>query len=180
MKRKYNLALIPLSKSKEFVDVAEKFSNIADKYLLGNNSHPHITLYQFEADENQIDNIWRKACDEWNHKLINLELATFSYITFDKDTYWISLLPKDSDILHEMHSIIAGILQLPTKQNYDPHLTLINTKNAVQKDEIEHLSKSFIPIVDSFKLAVGKSDNIGQFIDVIYRIDLIEQKTYKL
>jgi len=45
MKKKYNLALIPISKSDEVMALAKKFSTIADRYLPGDSSFPHITLY---------------------------------------------------------------------------------------------------------------------------------------
>lgn len=83
MEKKYNLALMPILKSNEFIEVAQKFSGVSDKYLLGKNSFPHVTLYQFEAEEKEIDGIWQKVTDVWRQKPIDLELGEFSYITFD-------------------------------------------------------------------------------------------------
>lgn len=50
MPKKYNLALIPVSKGVEAVRFAKKFAGLADKYLLGDNSLPHVTIYQFEYE----------------------------------------------------------------------------------------------------------------------------------
>lgn len=168
MKNKYNLALVPMSKSGEFIDVAHKLLSISGNYLLGKNSLPHVTLYQFDAEDNEIAAIWSKICEMWHGKSIDLELAEFSYITFDNDTYWISLLPKNSEVLHKMHLLIADILKLPSKKNYDPHLTLINTKNNRLQDEIKRIEKSFVPITDVFRLSLGRSDEVGQFTEIIY------------
>ncbi len=168
MKKKYNLALVPLKKSNEFVKLASKFSSISEKYLLGNNSYPHVTLYQFEENEELINNIWQKVCEQWQYSSIILHLNTFSYITFDQNIYWISLLPSNSEVLHEMHALIANILLLPIKQNYDPHLTLISTKNAYYYDEIDKLSNNLKFTIDEFQLVLGKSDDIGQLTEIIF------------
>ena len=169
MKKKYNLALTPVLKSKKFIEVAQKFSDVSDKYLLEENSFPHVTLYQFEAEEKEIDGIWQEVIDVWKQKPIDLELGEFSYITFDNDIYWISLLPRNSEVLHTMHALIAEILRLPTKKSYDPHLTLVNTKNNHYQSEIERIAKAFTPIADTFKLSLGRSDEIGQVIEIIFQ-----------
>lgn len=54
MKNKYNLALVPMSNPGAFIDVAQKSSNISGNYLLGKNSLPHVTLRQFDAEDNEI------------------------------------------------------------------------------------------------------------------------------
>lgn len=166
--KKYNIALLPLLKNNEFIFLANEFSSVADKYILRNNSLPHVTLCQFEYMENKIENIWCKVFDQWSKQHISLKFTKFSYITFDSNIYWISLLPEEQSLLHHMHRLIANILQLPPKMNYDPHLTLINTKNSNCKDEIDRISKTFVPIMDLFFLALGESDEVGQFCKVIY------------
>lgn len=168
MKNKYNLALVPMSKPSEFIDVAQKLLSISGNYLLGKNSLPHVTLCQFDADDSEIAAIWTKVCDMWHGKSIDIELAEFSYITFDNDTYWISLLPKNSETLHKMHISAAEILKLPAKKTYDPHLTLLNTKNNHCQSEIENIEKYFVSIKDTFKLSLGRSDEVGQFTEIIY------------
>lgn len=67
-----------------------------------------------------------------------------------------------------MHALIADILRLPTKKSYDPHVTLVNIKNNHYQSEIEKIAKTFMPIVDTFKLSLGKSDEIGQFVEIIF------------
>lgn len=169
MKNKYNLALIPLdtSKSNQAITFAQKFTGLADKYLLGEKSHPHVTLYQFEADENEIDSIWERVRKAWQEKPINLEFKEFSCLTFDNQVHWISLLPSNCDVLHKMHRQIADLIKLPTKKSFDPHMTLISTKNTEYKKEVDEASKLYTPIVDAFVLALGKSDEVGQLTDLI-------------
>jgi 2'-5' RNA ligase len=169
MKNKYNLALLPTLRSDELITFSAKFANIADQYLLGKNSLPHITLHQFEIEENKIASIWEKISTVWKDEYINIELSKFSYITFDKKTYWISLLPKNTEILHKMHIFIANTIRLPLKENYDPHLTLLNTKVDHYQSELDNISNVFHPISDKFILTLGSSDLIGQFTNVIYQ-----------
>lgn len=171
MAEKYNLALMPQTKSDEFVCYAQKFSHIADKYLLGVNSLPHITLYQFEAGEKDITAIWVRVCQEWKEKSIDLEFNNFSCITFDNDVYWVSILPNNRDILLKMHIQIASIISLPIKNTFDPHLTLINSKNKDYEKEVTKLSAFYSPIIDKFTLTLGRSDNIGQLTEIVHVYD---------
>lgn len=171
MKTKYNIALVPTSKAIEFVKLSKEFSHIADNYILGDRSLPHVTLYHFEADESDIDDVWRRVCKVWDGKLIELLFLDFSCITFDNKMYWVSLLPNNCDILHKFHAEIADAIKLPIKQSFDPHLTLINTKNKDYEKEVDRLSKSYIPIEDTFILSIGKSDVVGQLTEVMYHYE---------
>lgn len=168
MKKKYNLALIPVSKSNEVVTLAKKFSNLASEYLLGERSLPHVTLYHFQAEENEIGHIWERAYDNWEGQPSFLTFSKFSCITFDNNIFWISLLPDNSDALHKAHGYIANILQLPIKKTFDPHMTLINTKNKEYEKAAALVSDSYKPISDKFILSLGMSDNSGQLTEIIY------------
>src|SRR6185312_16173512 len=108
MRKKYNLALIPVSKSNEVLVFATQLLHLADNYLLGEESLPHVTLYQFHAEENDIHSIWEKANQGWQYQPLNLVFNEFSCITFDNQIYWVSLLPDNRDILHKMHGYIAN------------------------------------------------------------------------
>jgi 2'-5' RNA ligase len=169
---KYNLALIPMTKADKVIELSRKFLTIADKYLLGKKSLPHVTLYQFEAEKEDIKAVWKHVCDVWEKKSIALEFKEFSCITFDENIYWISLLPDNRDTLYKMHNIIANIIKQPGRKKIDPHMTLINTKNTTYKKKVDELSGLYTPIIDIFTLALGKSDDVGQFTKVIYFFDI--------
>ena len=171
MTKKYNLALIPISKTNEIVTLARKFVDIADKYLLGDKSLPHVTLYQFHAEEKEIAEIWKQVCKGWEAKPIDLAFNKFSCITSDNTIFLVSLLPNNHEILHKMHGFIANILQLPIKKTFDPHMSLMSTKKQDYEQEVAKLSDSYKPIVDKFILMLGVSDNIGQLTNIIYRCD---------
>jgi hypothetical protein len=173
MKKKYNIAVIPTSQSKtsqtkKIIELAHILSPIADKYLLGNDSLPHVTLYQFVLDENEIPNLWQKIFIAVNEKNINLIFDKLSCITFNDDTYWASLIPSNRETLNKIQVFIASILNMPANKSYDPHLTLINTKNRNYESEVKNLVNHYLPINDAFTLSLGEGDDIGQFIKLLH------------
>ncbi|OGT44200.1 MAG: hypothetical protein A3F42_04160 [Gammaproteobacteria bacterium RIFCSPHIGHO2_12_FULL_37_34] len=166
--QKYNIVLTPVSESKSIIKCAQNFSAIADQYLLGEKSLPHITLYQFIADENDIDNFFKKVYQSlWQHT-IDLKFEKFSCITFDNHIFWVSLLPDHCGILMKMHSLISNVINKPIKNNYDSHMTLISTKNKSYESLVNEFSKTYTPIQDTFVLSLGKSDDIGQLTELLY------------
>jgi 2'-5' RNA ligase len=169
MEQKYNLALIPLFKNNQVRLLAQKFSTYADKYILGEKSLPHVTLYQFRIAEDTTNHLWNRICKKWEEPPITLEFNTFSFTKNDKDIFWIALLPNQRNILDKMHTQIANILQLPVKTAFDPHMTLINSKNIESETAIPAVADSYKPIKDNFVLSLGKSDEVGQLTEIIYR-----------
>jgi len=178
MKNRYNIALIPIKESESVIKCAHFLSNVADSYLLGKSSLPHVTLYQFQANESDIRSIWERACSELSQTSIELTFKKFSCITFDQTIFWASLLPDNEDALMKMHRTIADIIKQPVKANYDPHMTLINTKDPSYENLVNKLSNIYIPIQDIFVLALGKSDEIGQLTKVIYSYQLKNYFSY--
>lgn len=165
----YNLALTPVSKGEEAVKYAERLAKFADKYLLGEASLPHVTLYQFEAHEKGIEAIWMHVGKFWNEEPIELEFKQFSCLSFDNNvTFWPSLLPDNCIKLQNMHSVIAKALDKPIKENFDPHMTLLSTKNKDFANCMEALKNSYQPISDEFILSLGHSDDIGQLTKIIF------------
>lgn len=171
MLRKYNIALIPVSKNIEIMNCANFFSSISDQYQLGENSLPHVTLCQFQADESTIQDLWDKVCDALTEHTISLELKYFSCISFDNKIFWVSLMPDQRTLLNDMHKVVAGIVNSPVKKSYDPHLTLINTKDSEYEKMADKLIKTYSPISDDFVLSIGECDGIGQFTKLLYQCD---------
>jgi len=168
MKNLYNFALIPAKEKNSIIKCAHYLSAITDEYILGEHSLPHVTIYQFEANELDIGTIWEEACNKLTQKSVELTFQKFNCITFDQKIFWTSLLPNNIDVLMKMHVIITEIIKQPAKLNYDPHMTLINTKNAKYENLVNQLFATYSPIKDTFILALGKSDKIGQFTEVIF------------
>lgn len=171
MKKKYNLALIPTSKGNEVITLAKKLSAIADMYILSEKSLPHVTLYQFQIEEKEVDEIWKNICRVWQEKQIDLMFDQFSCMTFDNCIFWASLLPNHCEVLHKMHIDIAHVLRLPVNKSFDPHMTLISSRTNEYEKEVALISDSYKPISDTFILSLGVSDDIGQLTEIIYRYD---------
>lgn len=168
MIKKYNIAYIPVSHIATIINLARHFSPIADRYLLGEHSLPHVTLYQFTMDDSEIENVWEKITFAFNETHIKLTFDEFSCITFDHETYWASLLPNNYDVLIKMHHLVANILKMPINNAYDPHMTLMNTKNKKYESEVEKLKAKYVPVTDIFTLALGECDAAGQLIKILY------------
>ncbi len=175
MTKKFNIVLIPINENKKAIALSQSLKNVADIYLLGKESLPHVTLYQFDADENDIPNIWEKTCADVTPESIELKFEKFSCITFDNSTYWASLLPDNTDTLLKMHKAVASIINKPAKQNYDPHMTLISSKDKSYQNAVTELSKDYSPIKDTFILAIGESDDIGQLTKIVFTRPLEEK-----
>ena len=75
---------------------------------------------------------------------------------------------------------MANILQLPIKKTFDPHMTLISTKNKEYEKSAASVSDSYQPIADKFILSLGVSDDIGQLTNIIYRCDMKKSVSCKL
>ncbi len=169
-KKKYNIALLPVNRHNDIIQYAQLFTTISDQYLLGNQSLPHLTLCQFLAEPHEAIQIWKQACVSLDKKTINLYFKEISCISFDNEVFWVSLLPTKTDDLIKMHFEVAQIVKFPINksfQKYNPHITLMNTKKHDCSSYVKKLSEIFIPFEDSFVISMGKSDEIGQFLEVI-------------
>jgi len=169
MKKRYNIALRPINQVHQFIEFARNFAFLADSYLLGKKSFPHLTLCQFFVEEMDLARIWRQVNDALDSRLIFLSFSRYSFITA-KSYYWVSLIPDYCDVLFKMHYAVANIIRDPINRSfeqYDPHITLINTK----AEDYEEKVKQNIPVppllADTFILSLGKSDDVGQFVEVI-------------
>lgn len=180
MLQKYNLALLPCTIQNKITDLSRQLSELADTYLLGDSSLPHLTLYQFEYEENHLPQLWEKICAALYPQNISLELTQISCITFDDHTYWASLLPSQTSGIFEIHAQAAEILCLPTKKNIDPHVTLINTLNKDYTSIVQDKITPHLPLNDEFKLALGKCDIYGQYNYAIYSVNLGQIEKLKL
>ena len=170
MKNRYNVALLPITQNDNVINLAKKFSAISDCYLLGDGSLPHITLCQFTAEDSTINSIWESICACDIEKKLYLTFETFSFVTFDDCTFWVSLLPDNCDKLIKMHSIIKDIVKNELTKAYDPHMTLANSKNREYKNFSDSICKQYATIRDEFILSLGKSDLIGQYTEIVFSV----------
>lgn len=165
MKSKFNIVLIPITQTPRIVQTAEKISYLADEYLLGKTSFPHVTLYQFWRNGAEIPAIWDKISQLIAY--VDLRFETASYVTFDEEIFWISLMPDQRELLTQLHAEVAAIIDKPIKNTFDPHMTLVNTRN--KTCDVAHILQDYEVISDRFVLAIGSCDKVGQVTRIIHR-----------
>jgi 2'-5' RNA ligase len=173
MLKKYNIALVPVLQNEKIIRCAEYFLKISDQYQLGKNSLPHVTLCHFQANENEIDLLWKRVCKRLEKHQLELTFEYFSCTTFDNKIYWISLIPDQSSTLDKMHQTVAAIVNQPINQHYDPHMTLLNTKDINYKNMLNEMRQSYTTISDHFALALGERDAVGQLIKILYQEECV-------
>jgi 2'-5' RNA ligase len=162
--KKYNLALLPMNHRQSVIELSSTFASIAGSYQLGEHSLPHVTLCKFFAEEQQLAAIWELVSVVVSEPL-KLSFREFSYIKL-KSQYWISVLPTESDALHVLHYKLHQLVHPgKLKQSYDPHMTLVNLSDDSYPYLLETLKADFS---DSFCLAMGANDEVGQFVKVIF------------
>jgi len=177
MPGKYNIALIPVEEkvTDQIVKYAKtQFQVKPAEYLLGPNSLPHITLCHFVAEEKQVEDISKRII------ALNQSSLELTFETQRSKTYlahpiwgkwsWVSLMPDRQDQLKEMHEKMATIVR-PTNaafDAYDPHMTLINSYDKEQCKKINETPQVFPAFKGSFKIILGKLDDVGQVTEVLY------------
>jgi 2'-5' RNA ligase len=168
MKKRFNIAFLPKSKSTEFINIAKDFYDFAGSYKINSHSLPHITLCQFMAEEDEAKELWLKVCDSPITNSISLTLRDISRVAVDSSN-WISILPDNLEALKKIHFVIANLIEGRIGrcfEEYDPHMTLFNFADENYKDKLEFLKCEGIQ--DEFHLVLGRSDEVGQFVKVVY------------
>jgi 2'-5' RNA ligase len=171
MIKRSNIALIPTQANQQIIDCASHFTEIANNYLLGKQSLPHVTLYQLNGNDHDIPDIIKKLSAIQTIKSIDLSFETFSCISFDQKVHWASLMPDKIAVLMQWHKQIAECMNQPIKPTYDPHMTLMNTKQHDYELLVDAVKLQYKAIKDKFILSIGESDEIGQYLKVIHRFD---------
>lgn len=193
----FNLALYPHDAHLASACVAlaqANFKDQASEYLLGENAHPHVTLCQFQANEEQQESIWSavekldfKAAIEGtqeldfgldsNLKALKLRFHHF-YIKpgfhFHKDKYWLGLAmsatPELLALQKALHTLLTQMnIESPTlPQSYFPHLTLARCYTA---DYSHPPQIKVLPALDIwqqdfvFQVSLGRSNEYGVYLE---------------
>ena len=104
-----------------------------------------------------------------------------------KLNYLIKLLPNlaGSGLIYcatltEAMPVLRVKIKRFLKKDYDPPITLVNTKSDKYPEFIQKLSIAYTPFEDIFVIALGKSDEIGQFLGAIQRYELGERINCRL
>lgn len=171
MLNSYNIALLPEKLADEVVGLAKSFDSISDRYQLGEQSLPHVTICQFEAAPNQIDGIINRLSSSDIDRSIELSFKSFSCVSFDGVVHWASIMPDKVDELTKMHIAVSSLLGKPAKKGYDPHMTLMNTLDDTYESIVGDIKKTYTPFTDHFILTLGAADVVGQYLKVLHRFE---------
>lgn len=193
----FNLALYPQDAHLASACVAlaqANFEDQASEYLLGENAHPHVTLCQFQAKEEQLESIWsavekldlegaQEGARELDlgsnssRKAFKLRFHHF-YIKpgfhFHKDKYWLGLaISATAELMalqKALHTLLTQMnIESPTlPQAYFPHLTLARCHTA----DYDHPPQlKVLPALDIwqqdfvFQVSLGRSNEYGVYLE---------------
>ncbi|MDP3508716.1 MAG: hypothetical protein Q8T09_12065 [Candidatus Melainabacteria bacterium] len=182
----FNLALYPQDAklARSCVELAQaNFKEQASAYLLGENAHPHVTLCQFQASEDQMESIWSEV-EKLGLKaeLLALRFHHF-YIKpgfhFHKDKYWLGLaMSATAELLamqKALHALLAQMnIESPTlPQSYFPHLTLARCHAAdytnppliKELPELDIWQQDFV-----FQVSLGRSNEYGVYLERLMHV----------
>lgn len=179
---RFVLALLPSKKCMlPFIQVAQSiFAPLNDGYLLNEeNSLPHITICAFECDD--LEKI-EKLCEELRNSEIGPCRVRILGLMLKKGKnppyhYSVGLSIARDDPILQLHYKIRSLLMAnqivpvnPSMELYQPHLTLAGiawtpSTNVILESKIDDLVS--MP-TEEFHLVLGKSDEIGQFLQVVY------------
>lgn len=167
MKKRYNIALVPVDHSQQLIDLSKNFISLANNYLLGEKSLPHLTLCQFFANEVELVSIWEQVSNILDPHVIDLVFTQFSFVSAD-NYYWVSLRPDSCNELVKMHYTVASVIKNPINRSYeqyDPHITLFNTKDENYEEKVKQIIHAPPTFTDAFVPLLGESDDVGQLLE---------------
>ena len=173
-----NLAFLPQYNSKQFIQLANNTSIGIERgrYRLGAASLPHVSICHFILEEAHIESIWKQV-QALAIPPVSLTFSTRKAKIYPPDSYCdvtqcgISLIPNNRDVLIKIHLQIANIIQKPLNAafaHYDPHLTLFNSHDIEVCDRLNQAPALHSPLKDTFVIALGGIDRIGQITHVLF------------
>lgn len=169
--KRYNIALVSVQHPEAYIKLARKyFKQDSEGYLLGPHSLPHITLCQFLADESVLFTLIPEL--EKADKSPPIHLTGLRFSNKHNSSLWgASISVRRSPELISLVEFVVNLLQkyklVPLNSVgdlYTPHLTLARV-NCIN---IKDFPKDIF-IGDLFTLALGESDELGQFIKILHQ-----------
>ena len=164
--KRYIIAL-HVNEEKPLIEFAEKhFASVAENYLLGKDSHPHITLVQFyatEVDYAKIVYFLETITTRPKPTILGMQ---FGYDSKDKEVLWAGLIVKRDEPLVGLHEQLVKFLTrhnipclIPTNELYAPHITLARIRtNTIASSRFEP--------TPNFNLVIGIGDEFGQLKEI--------------
>lgn len=177
--QRFNIALLPANK--EFIAenirlAQENFADQADQYLLGENAWPHITLCQFDSEQEKVSDIWTAV----KHLLvepISINLGPF-YISLDEDIYWVGLATLRTHELFSLQLAVNevlngfGIKSRTPHSTYFPHITWARCP-AVKIPQLKTLPQfNWWQASYEFYLSLGATSEYGVYLERLFPLSL--------
>lgn len=171
---RYNIAFLAVN-PQPFCEIAQAlFSDVSDTYLLSDNSHPHVTVCQFETEDPSLPSELFKEVKSLNVKIYEPSMLGISFEKGTKENegfYMAQIFIEREKNIMEFHTQVLKLLEkysLPcinaNAARYKPHVTLARIK---LKKPLPVWPDSLLdPAI--FKITLGVSDQNGQYLKVLY------------
>jgi 2'-5' RNA ligase len=173
----------PEDRKKKYVEASQTlYGSHQPSYLLTNDgtSSPHITIVQFECDEEKAKKVWDAMCQEMSKENFEPFPPPFVGVAFldgtgnDENTRWVELSVKRGDenspVMKVHHTALKVLESFELKplnaygNNFRPHLTLTRF---VTPEEVKICPKNVYEKPGNFKLEFGLSDDKWQYAQTL-------------
>lgn len=175
-KTRYIIGLIPL-KPTIYTETAQSLlSEMSDGYLLSSSVFPHITVAQFELNDEEkarLQILWEEIA-KLNIKPFSPKLIGVSFIKGLKSHdgfYWAQLAVERDPLVMKTHHQVVDVLnkhQLSCLNDagdiYKPHITLAR----ITLSKSIPLWTSELLAAQEFRIAIGASDKNGRYLKTVY------------
>jgi 2'-5' RNA ligase len=168
---KYIIALLALNPL-GFTEFAQKhFSAVSQGYIIGKDSHPHITLAQFMGSESDLEAsiIYLKTYTSCASPKPAIKGISFLKDPKASDIWWAECFIARTEALMSLQRNIESFLRErnitlinDTGDLYRPHLTLARIK-----EPLPTINLSVLPFLSDFHLVIAEADQLGQLIKII-------------
>jgi 2'-5' RNA ligase len=174
----FNLALIPESHDLRSLCIELAKANCgerADSYLLGDDAFPHVTLCQFNAPADMINELWT-AFDELQAQPVSLAFRHI-YVQYGKGALagmvWVGLAVKyEAELIDLQKTIYTRLAELGIEgrnvpANYFPHLTFARCDASAPVLISAAPKEDFWGAPFQFRVTIGSSDEHGRYHETL-------------
>jgi 2'-5' RNA ligase len=174
---RYILALTPPNEqSSQYIELAQKlFSSVSDCYLLSEKASPHITICQFETDDERKSVKFWKDIEQYKISSISPRLTGVSFLRgfgLLKEYTWVEIsVARDPEIM-QIHELALNALKKNELTSYNesgdlyrPHITLARIH---MPDTLQKWPDVIFEERGKYKLTLAKGDDHGQYLQTLY------------
>jgi 2'-5' RNA ligase len=173
----FNIALYPQSPSlaNSLIELAEKnLRGQTDKYLLGKQVLPHISLSQFVCERDVAQRAW-EAMDGLAGEPLSLQFSHIYILAgagiLHQGKNWVGISVVPTQALIDLQKSVCqrlnqlGIDSLTSRESYFPHLTFGRLAKACAITISGVPERDFWQKKYQFEMSLGRSNEIGVYIE---------------